>query len=235
MSDIAAVGDGPSEPTQQPVGLRLAGQQRALHEALGALAAELGAMYLGALMVLQQPANTQRFAQAAHVLREMINRVPKSLGYANKAMQERMGDRLGPAEQSWDIAVAKSGTFNNGAWSGEIDQHLRKALTALYEFFTWKKGHQPKRRDEMTATLRKLDASGRRLPDKLESLAVDEWSITRDYFISICHYQKPADEQEFLAYLDALERFLLDRLRPRTFADFDAVDAILEEASRGSD
>lgn len=216
-----------------PVGLQLSGQQRALVEAFREIDQRIGEMYLGALAVLQQPFNGERFAQSAHTLREMINRLPASLGLSTDALTDRMGDRLQRPEQAWANALKRSACFDGTSWSGGIDQPLTRALAAIQEFFTWKKEHRPRRHDELTETVRRLDASGRRLPKNLEGLIVAQWDLTRDYFISVCHYRIRADEDEFFAYLDALERFIIERLRPRTFADFDAVDAILEEADRG--
>jgi hypothetical protein len=213
--------------------LQLSGQQRALVEALEQLGPDLRDMYLGSLAVLRQLDNTERFVQAAHTLREMINRVPESLGFISAAKQDRLTDRIYKPEQKWMNAVAHSQCANNGDWLGEIDQPLRQALKALGEFFVWKKENRPKRRGEMAAALRRMDTSGRDIPEPLASIAVDQWDLTRDYFTGVCHYGKNPEEKEFLAYLDALERFMLDRLRPRTFVDFDAVDQIIEEASHG--
>src|SRR4051794_4237374 len=91
-----------------PVGLQLSGQQRALLEALREIDRRLGEMYLGALAVLQQPFNGERFAQSAHTLRELINRLPDSLGLSVGALNERMGDRIQRPERAWDNAVQKS-------------------------------------------------------------------------------------------------------------------------------
>jgi hypothetical protein len=52
---------------------------------------------------------------------------------------------------------------------------------------------------------------------------------TREYFQAIAHHGRQPPEEDFRARIDALERFLLDRLRPRTFADFDAIDDIIQE------
>jgi hypothetical protein len=128
--------------------------------------------------------------------------------------------------------MQKSACLKNGKWTGVIDRPLATALSAIQNFFEWKKTSQPKRRDEMTQTIRGLDASGRRLPERIERLVVDQWDETRDYFIKVCHYRVDADEAEFLSYLDALETFILDRVKPRTFANFDTIDALIEEANR---
>ncbi|MEV4704647.1 hypothetical protein [Actinoplanes sp. NPDC049316] len=233
MDGSEAESPGPEAPTAAELGLRLTGQQRALVEALESLETRLKRMYLGSLIALRQAENTERFVQAAHTLREMINLVPESLGFVSSGKQDRLGDKLQKPELKWKGAVDRSKCNSDGQWTGEIDQPLRQALIALDEFFSWKAENRPKRRDELAATLRRMDASGRDVPGPLAAIAASEWDITRDYFISVCHYRKDPEEAEFYAYLDSLERFMLDRLRPRTFADFDVVDQIIEEANRG--
>ncbi len=58
---------------------------------------------------------------------------------------------------------------------------------------------------------------------------MNTWSTIREYFIGVCK-DKPVDPEEFQPYLSELERFLLDRLVPRTFDNQAAIDLILEEA-----
>jgi hypothetical protein len=223
----------PSGLAPTPAGQPLSGKQRALLEALTAMDQRLGEMYLGALLALQQPSNGERFSQAGHTLRELINRLPVALGLSTDALlKDRLGDRLQQPENAWDNAVRKSTCLKDGTWTGTIDRPLAAALAAIHRFFDWKKTSQPRRRHEMTQTVRGLDASGRRLPERIEQLVVSQWGETRDYFINVCHYRVKTDELEFLSYLDVLETFILDRVRPRTFANFDALDAIIEESSR---
>jgi hypothetical protein len=52
-------------------------QQLALYEALGERAEELARMYIGALIVLANPDNPDRLPQAAHSLRELMEKIPK--------------------------------------------------------------------------------------------------------------------------------------------------------------
>jgi hypothetical protein len=214
-------------------GPQLTSRQRALLAALSEVDSRLADMFLGALAVLEQRSNGERFAQAAHTLRELINRLPASLGLATPAMNQRLGDRLGRPEQAWSTARAQSTCRNGNSWSGTIDPPLARALVAIDDFFEWKSKHRPRRRTEMAQTIRRLDASGRQLPERIESIVVEQWGATREYFIGVCHHSIEPDERDFFGYLDVFEEFIIDRLRPRTFADFDAVDAIIEEAERG--
>ncbi len=180
-----------------PAGLTLNGQQRALLEVLGEMDQRLGEMYLGALAVLQQSFNGERFSQASHTLRIMIDRLPVSLELKLEALDDRMGDRLQKPQQAWDKALKESSCFDGGNWSGSIDPPLARALTVIQEFFVWKKESRPRRLEELTQILRRLDASGKRLPAILERLAVEQLTAMRDYFVGVCHYRVSVDEAEF--------------------------------------
>jgi hypothetical protein len=48
------------------------------------------------------------------------------------------------------------------------------------------------------------------------------------YFSGVLHGGMRPTEAEFRARVDAFEGFLLDVLRPRTFADFDDLDDVIE-------
>ncbi|HTL05380.1 MAG TPA: hypothetical protein VL241_06500, partial [Gemmatimonadales bacterium] len=100
MSAEEPVGPQPGGVPPAPVGLQLSGQQRALLEALREIDQRLGEMYLGALAVLQQPFNGERFTQSAHTLRELINHLPGSLGLSTDALNDRLGDRIQRSERA---------------------------------------------------------------------------------------------------------------------------------------
>ena len=138
---------GPSHPSglpPAPAGQPLSGKQRSLLEALTAKDQQLGEMYIGALLALHQPTNRERFSQAAHTLREMINRLPVALGLSTETLlKDRLGDRLQRPEQTWDAAMQKSACLKNGKWTGVIDRPLATALTAIQNFFEWKKITHP--------------------------------------------------------------------------------------------
>jgi hypothetical protein len=117
-------------------------------------------------------------------------------------------------------------------WNGPIDVHLKAFLDSLGKFFEWFSNHYPRRREETHSALTRLDASHRQLPPPLAELNVDTWEEIDDYFQSVAHHRRPADEAEFRQWLEAMERFLLERMVPRTFEDFAEIDAMLEEKDR---
>lgn len=51
----------------------------------------------------------------------------------------------------------------------------------------------------------------------------------KDYFVNVAHHQTPdPTAEDFDGHLTSLERILLRKLNPPTFADFDTLDAIIE-------
>src|SRR5208337_1047836 len=108
-----------------------------------------------------------------------------------------------------------------------------KFLNKVEEFFEWFGTHHPRRKAEIDETLYKLEGSELRLPPALQKLNVDYWDEIRDYFQAIAHHRKETNIEEFKSFLAALERFLLDRLFPRTFADFEEIDEIIREGESG--
>lgn len=228
MTDESLTEAGSQASTQTPSkqAAVLSGQQHALHEALNEKDSRLGAMYLGCVVVLGQEANPERLHQGAHSIRELIEKIPSIVQVPTPAHKERMGDKVHVLDVEWSRVEQSASATGAG---DSIDHALAKFLVVLQEFFAWLRGHRPRRRAEARDTLRTLDASGRTLPEQLEELNVEAWVRIRDFFIDTAHHRRPCTIEEFRHYLDAFERFLLDSLRPRTFADFEIIDALIQE------
>lgn len=209
--------------------LDLLGRQRALHIALVEKNEHLGNMYIGALTALQNDSNPERLSQVAHSLRELMEKMPAYMNLPVKVKSETLGMKVREFSCEWKKVRTKSEHHRNPEWSEQVDGPLRKFLKKTEEFFLWFEQHRPKRKDQVALTLRALDPMGRPLPLPLEKLRVDEWEKIRDYFVGVAHHQIGAIHGEFISRLDALEVFLLDRLRPRTFADHDTIDSIIRE------
>jgi hypothetical protein len=227
---IEATASGANAAPTSASAVALSGQQRALLHALDERDRSLSAMYRGGIAVLGDAANPDRFAQCAHSMRELMEKLPELLDVPTTAQKERLKAKVREIEDAFLGVQRKTCCFSATAgWDGSIDGHLRKFLTRLGSFLEWFASHQPRRRDELHGVLVRLDGSGRELPKPLASLNVDTWGKKRDYFQSVSHHRRTADEQEFRQRLDALERFLLDRLEPRTFDDFAEIDDLLGE------
>ncbi len=211
--------------------VELSGQQLAFHRALTEKSAKLASMYHGALRVLQDDGNPDRLALAAHGLRELMEKLPAHFDVEMPAHRESLGPKVRELENHWKQTVDKSTCRNpDGPWRGEIDRHLTRLLAELAGFFAWLNEHMPKRKEEVSATLRIIDPAKRPLPPQLQKLNVETWHAIHAFFIKVSHHGLACSVEELAQWTDALERFLLDRLVPRTFDDLRAIDAILAES-----
>jgi hypothetical protein len=68
-----------------------------------------------------------------------------------------------------------------------------------------------------------------RLPPALHEPVVDTWLELHRYFNKILHHNVATEDSEFIRQVERLESFLLNSLYPRTFADADEIDVLLEE------
>jgi hypothetical protein len=183
-------------------------------------------MYLGAHFALKDGLNPERFALAAHAIRELMEKVPEIVSVSTPAHSERLGAKVTELELAYHRAVSNS-ELKPPKWDGETDGPIRDLLQRVKSFFEWKKEHMPLRRQEIATTMRALDGPGRALPSDLERLAVEEWLDVKNYFVNIAHHQTDPTSEDFDASLRSLERILLRKLNPPTFADFDVLDAII--------
>lgn len=219
----------------QGVPLKLSGQQRAVYEALIEKDEKLASMYRGALTVLSKTDNPDRLAQSSHSLRELMEKIPDIVDVKTKAHRETLKSKVRELEDCWLGALEKTTCRNERTWGGEIDGPLSKLLERIRTFFEWFVRHHPRRKKEIAATLRELDDSGRSLPVPLEERNIETWNKIREFFVGVAHHRKyAATQEELIQWVDALERFLLDRLRPRTFADLETIDDIIRAGERNA-
>ena len=204
-------------------------QQLDLYNALLSKNMDLAQMYFGAIKVLNDMDNLDRFALAAHNLRELMEKLPNYIDVETKAHNEKLGDKVQVLKNQWRKTCSKTTCFSDGTWNGEIDKLLAYQLQEFGFFFEWHDENLPKRNDEITTTLRKLDISGCKLPISLEEKNIETWKRLRKYFLGIAHHGKHSTQNDFNSKLDTFEVFLLDRLCPRTFTDLDEIDDIIQE------
>jgi hypothetical protein len=178
------------------------------------------------LQVLQSD-NVDRLASAAHGIREILKELPLCLDVDQSAHNESLGTKVRQIEDGWNKVTTGSGCHDSGTWRGEIDGPLGKFLARMQKFFAWVEQHMPRRKDEAAETLYALDPASGRLPGELEKLNVELWFRMRDFFVGIAHHGPEPSYEEFRRRLDELERFLLERLQPRTFADAETLDVLI--------
>ena len=227
------------EPSQ--VNIRLTDSQRAVFEYFADLDKEdhpsnppkLVPIFLGVLEVING-SNPDRFALASHNLRELIGFMPPALLDEVRVLDERMGDKVRDLERQWGTASKSRNRNDKGRWSGVIDPSLKRFLSMTEKFFDWFRENSEKRRRETAEALHRLSVSEQRLPPPLAAMNANYWQEIDDYFIRVCHHGRTTNENEFMGYLDAFEKFIAERVRPRTFEQVRDLQALIEEGEKGA-
>jgi hypothetical protein len=79
---------------EPPVRIELSGERLALYEALFRRSERIARMYLGAHYALPGGLNPERFAVAAHCVRELMEKVPEIVAVSTPAHSERLGAKV---------------------------------------------------------------------------------------------------------------------------------------------
>jgi hypothetical protein len=230
--DDAAELDKPTLLAETADEFGLVGQQLAFYRALAEQDERIAGWYLGARITLLNIKNPERLQQAAHSLRELIDKLNPVLGFPAQAEVGRLGDAFDAMRTKWEEAKRKSTCHTDGGWSGEIDGAARRGFVAVDEAIEWQRKNRPRRKETYRATIRALDVSGRALPAWIEDTYVQMWERLRDYFVRVCHHDYETSEDEFSMAVDTLEVFVLERLKPATYAEQATLDQLIAEAER---
>ena len=195
--------------------LELSGRARDLLAALTERKDEAGALYEGALRALADRENPARIRLAACGLRELLDE------FHEGPKGEKLGDRVKQLKKQWEVASRSFGAAPDGDTTG--------FATTLDDFFVDFEQDYPGRRNQASDTIQRLDPSGRTVPPVVHRARGDEWMDFSGYFSSVLHGGRRPTEKSFLSQIQAFERFLLDWLRPRTFADISEIDSLIAE------
>jgi hypothetical protein len=206
--------------------VELEGQQRAIAEQDETLAS----WYYGARVALATRGNPEDLVHAAHSIRELMNNLHTVAEVPAKREEGRLGDKFDAMAGKWEKGKRNSKCFGDEGWTGEIDDAARRAFAAVDDAIEWQQENRPRWKETHRSTIRGLDVSQRALPSWIEDKFVELWDQLRTYFIDVCHHRLATDADEFASALDTFERFVLDRLKPRTFAEQQTLDDLIREA-----
>lgn len=210
------------------------GHQRALYDALREKDESLAMMYYGALLVLNQEENPERYVLAAHNLRELSEKLPRKINAPIGKKIAPLNDKVIPLIQAWENAISKcdydkvKNTFN------KIDNNVAKFFGKMSEFFEWFHLERGSRRQQVKKTLTSLDPLKLSLPEPIQDLRTDKWQKYYDIFTKVSHHNTNNDFKDFDSRVRSFEQYLLDLLNPRTFEDLTEIDKIIQEGEENA-
>jgi hypothetical protein len=220
-------------PSDKPIialdSLKLLPHQNELLSALYKVDSELGNRYSGALFVLNQMNNSDRYAQAAHSIRELMNGLTKYLDIGIQTPHLDVVNKVNGLEGKWETCLTTTNCHNDYKWKGEIDTPLSVFLPKIQRFFDWYKKHFPRSEKKLAEAFHKLDPSGSKLPESIQKMNVEKWINVKGFFINVLHHKTSTTTEEFYQRLNELERTLLDMLKPKTIIDLEEIDKIINE------
>ena len=209
--------------------IQLKSRQQLLYNILVEKDNLIGDMYYGALIALSNNFNPDYIAQAAHSIRELMEKLPRLIDVPIDVSRLTLKNQVNNVNVIWKKCKKNSICINNGNWNGVIDRHLNNLLTKLESFFCWVEKYMPERKFETSRMLRQLDPSDIQLPEIIYKREVDNWFDIKDYFTCLSHHNKESDIEEFNQWLYSLERFLLNILKPRTGETLETIDKIIAQ------
>jgi hypothetical protein len=206
----------------------LTGYRQALFEALRRRDPRVANFYSGALVVIAGRGNPEAIFQAAHSIREMLEKAPLLVGAAS-APSQRLNDKLAPLRAKFK--KVKPNLNEDGSWQSGSENKIAKLLRDLRELCDWMDANLQQRKAQMRTLLRSLTGPGILLPSDVEEAELDELMELKEYFTNLAHHGFSATEEEFYNRLMQAETILLRKLNPEPSADFEAIDALLQEVS----
>jgi hypothetical protein len=219
------------DPRDVATKFRLTNEQSTLLTVLHGRSERIAQMYLGAIIAVNDVQDPERWCKAAHQIRELMMNMAQVADVEIRALKESLGQKVADLEEDFHSMVGAS-KLKPPKWDGPVDPPLQRWLNKSADFFDWTKNHHPRRRAEFRQVLRALDGPNRLLPSEIEEENLDSWINNKSYFDKLAHHRADAIEKEFLERMAYVEGVLQNKLNPKTFANFDEVDAIIEEGER---
>lgn len=220
-----------------PRPVQLTQRQLELVRELSLLSAEfdLGAMFTGALHALGEQTNPESLAQAAHSLRELMEKlegikgIPVAGDMPASGSAGTLGQKVRELRDAWKRATARSMCLKQDAPSREVDPVLRKFLKKAGIFFDWFDKNPKFLSHKARGVVKGLDPLAAMLPQAVQDAQIAEWMALKNFFVRSAHHGTDATPDVVVATVASLERFLYIRLAPVRAQNQSAIERLIKE------
>ena len=206
--------------------LELTPQQQ---EVLGALENKeteeypLSQWYIGALYALENYYNPDRIAQAAHSLRELLEKLPQVIHesdvHVNISQFKEKRDKINKY-----LSRAKK-RYPNGLKGRKIDENVYKTLIEIEKYIEL--NNKPNRRERIKQAVANIDPMVSALDTEIQKAKRDQYYDLWDQLEGFAHHKPRSSIEEFSNCLNELETIVFDLLAPITAQDQQDIQTIL--------
>ena len=183
----------------------------------------LSRWYLGALYALENHYNPDRVAQAAHSLRELIEKLPRVVHGS-----DIQGGRPNFSDMRNNInkCLSKDKKHYSNGWKNEnINMHFDKTLRQIVTYFEL--NQQPTRREQMQQAVVTIDPMINSLDSGVRERKLNQLYRLWQKLEGFVHHKSNPDFEEFSKCLKELETIVFDLLAPITAQDQQEIQTIL--------
>ena len=211
--------------------LRLTPQQQRVLEALIDRETEeypLSRWYLGAFYALNNEQNPDRIPQAAHSLRELLEKLPRVVeGTDAPATSPNFQQKRA---KIYKRILKDKENYPDGWENKQIDGHLDKTFKQVEEYL--ESNWQPTRRERMQMAVTTIDPMANRFDIEIRERKRDGLHGLWEQLEGFAHHKSKRNIGEFEKCLDKLEKTVTDLLAPITAQNQKEIQTILGNANR---
>ena len=211
--------------------LGLTSKQRDVLEVLKSNQTEkyrLSDWYIGALYALDNHCNPDRVAQAAHSLRELLEKLPRVIQGSN--VQGSRTDFKGMRRNINDRILKDKEHYPDGWKNGNINARLDKTLRKVEDYF--KRNQQPTRDEQIQQAVATIDPMVNSLDIEIQEAKRNQYYNLWHQLEGFTHHKSKANIEEFVDCLKELENIVFDLLAPIIAQDQKEIQTILSLSDR---
>ena len=206
--------------------LVLTSKQRDVLEALQSKQTEkfpLRDWYIGALYALSNHYNPDRVAQAAHSLRELLQKLPRVV--QGNEVHVSATDFAGMRRNINDRILKDKERYLEGWKNKVIDGRLDKTLRKAEGYFS--RNQQPTRKEQIKQAVATIDPMVNSLGSEIQKVKRNQYHHLWNQLEEFSHHGSGPDVAKFNNCLEELENILFDLLAPVTAEDQKGIQTIL--------
>lgn len=191
----------------------------------------LSQWYLGALNTVSDKHNSDRFSQAAHSLRELIEKLPLVIHESD--VQVGRYDVTSHRRDIYNRLQKDRKRYADGWSSRRIDPQLSNTLRRVENYF--KSVQRPSRREKIQRSVASIDPLADQLDKRIQDSKLQQILHLWQELEQIAHHRRTPKASEFEESLRSLEVIILDLLAPITAQDQNEIQSILSQTCRSNE